>query len=372
MQHINREAILEMVRPDRKCVRSPWSAQKANNTVLRVTFKCPIVIQDSTSKCTMPSRTTNTVSAMDVADAPELSKEERKRLKRARREQEQLQVQVSAGGDSEEMKESEETAERVETAEERAERKRQKKERKAAKRLAAEMGSDAPPAAEEDAAMNGAKANAASSSKKRKLTETAASSEDETKVAPAASAAAAPTTVAGFNAQHLIGISGSGSEDAKYQPMLDFAELQSRKTAVEVSDTVMHSVRKYQKPTPIQAQCWPVLLDKRDVIGIAQTGSGKTMGFLLPALAQLVKSMGGKKGFPKPANSTTNKPAPTVLIVSPTRELAIQTTEVCTDAGEAAGVKTVCIYGGVPKEDQKKLLRAGTEACILTLAFLAA
>ena len=85
-------------------------------------------------------------------------------------------------------------------------------------------------------------------------------------------------------------------------------------------------------PNPNQAQCWPPLIAGRDTIGVAKTGSGKTLAFFLPLLEKLL----GKK-----------RSGVRVLILAPTRELAMQSEEVCKAAGGACGVGSVCIYGGL-------------------------
>merc|ERR1712013_832186 len=116
-------------------------------------------------------------------------------------------------------------------------------------------------------------------------------------------------------------------------------------------DSIMKICAGFSNPTPIQAQCWPVLASGRDIIGIAETGSGKTLAFSIPALAHLKHRVEteskSKPGFPK------------MLIVSPTRELAMQSQEVLEAAGKSCGVRSVCVYGGVPKWTQKEALKKG-------------
>jgi ATP-dependent RNA helicase DBP3 len=83
----------------------------------------------------------------------------------------------------------------------------------------------------------------------------------------------------------------------------------------------------------------PILLNKKDCIAIAETGSGKTLAFLIPAFSHI---------FSKTKNLTSPK-YPTVMVVSPTRELAQQINQVCIEAGRFCGIKSVCVYGGVNK-----------------------
>merc|ERR1719464_746008 len=78
--------------------------------------------------------------------------------------------------------------------------------------------------------------------------------------------------------EHNIVLYGKGRK--KFKPLLTFKEL-------GFSKSIMKICEKFDKPTPIQAQCWPILAAGRDVIGIAETGSGKTLAFTIPALTHL-------------------------------------------------------------------------------------
>jgi len=152
-----------------------------------------------------------------------------------------------------------------------------------------------------------------------------------------------------YQAKNNITMFGKGRK--KFKPLQTFAEL-------GFPDTIMKICSGFSNPTPIQAQCWPVLASGRDIIGIAETGSGKTLAFSIPALAHLkhrVETEGrSKAGFPK------------MLIVSPTRELAMQSQEVLEAAGSSCGVRSVCVYGGVPKWTQKEALKKGVEVVVAT------
>ena len=99
----------------------------------------------------------------------------------------------------------------------------------------------------------------------------------------------------------------------------------------------------YAKPTPIQAQAIPHLLDGRDLIGIAQTGTGKTAAFMLPILNHLVKVRRPRHiGHPR------------ALILSPTRELAAQTAENVRKYAKHANLPFACVFGGVSQFGQVK------------------
>ncbi|KAK7205555.1 ATP-dependent rna helicase [Myxozyma melibiosi] len=106
---------------------------------------------------------------------------------------------------------------------------------------------------------------------------------------------------------------------------------------------VLKFLNKYPAPTPIQSASWPALLAGRDVVGVAETGSGKTMAFAVPAISYLISNNPGKKT--------------SVLIISPTRELALQIHENLDDLGKSVGIKSVCVYGGVPKDVQRRELK---------------
>jgi len=115
--------------------------------------------------------------------------------------------------------------------------------------------------------------------------------------------------------------------------------------------SVMAGVRAlgYSVPTPIQLQAIPPIMQGRDVIGLAQTGTGKTAAFVLPILQRLRKSPQGRVR---------------ALIISPTRELAEQTCEVINELGIRTGLQSVAIYGGVSMEQQTRELRSGAEIAV--------
>jgi len=111
----------------------------------------------------------------------------------------------------------------------------------------------------------------------------------------------------------------------------------------------------FEKPTPIQCQGWPMAMSGNDVIGIARTGSGKTLAFLLPALVHI-----NAQPLLKP------KDGPIVLILAPTRELAIQIKGEADKFGYTSSITNTCVYGGAPKRDQAWHLRKGVEIVIAT------
>lgn len=105
----------------------------------------------------------------------------------------------------------------------------------------------------------------------------------------------------------------------------------------------------YSTPTPIQAQAIPLVLEGRDVIGLAQTGTGKTAAFMLPILQRLTQSPRRKVR---------------ALIVAPTRELAEQIHQMTGDLSRGMNLRSLSIYGGVSKKAQVSALRRGVEIVI--------
>ena len=124
----------------------------------------------------------------------------------------------------------------------------------------------------------------------------------------------------------------------------------------------------YASPTPIQAQAWPLAVKGKDVIAIAKTGSGKTCGFLLPALAKIMKQ-GATAAPDMEMVDGRFRPAavvPHAIVLAPTRELAIQIGDECAKFCGAAGAKTVTLYGGASKGDQLRALRSGADVLVAT------
>jgi ATP-dependent RNA helicase RhlE len=112
---------------------------------------------------------------------------------------------------------------------------------------------------------------------------------------------------------------------------------------------------KYDQPTPIQAQTIPSALDGRDILGNAQTGTGKTAAFALPILHRLAE---------KPRKAHPNRPL--ALVLAPTRELAIQIEESFTTYGRHLRLRHVLVYGGVTQGNQVRALQRGAHVLIAT------
>jgi len=114
----------------------------------------------------------------------------------------------------------------------------------------------------------------------------------------------------------------------------------------------------YTTPTPIQAQAIPLILAGRDVMGGAQTGTGKTAGFALPILHKLAPTANTS---PSPARHPVR-----ALILTPTRELAIQVEEAIRAYGKHTGLRSTVVYGGVDIKQQLPIVRGGVEILVAT------
>ncbi|KAF8821747.1 DEAD (Asp-Glu-Ala-Asp) box polypeptide 17 [Cardiosporidium cionae] len=120
-------------------------------------------------------------------------------------------------------------------------------------------------------------------------------------------------------------------------------------------DYILESLRQlgFVAPTPIQIQGWPIAISGRDMIGIAETGSGKTLGFLLPAVVHI-----NAQPYLRPGDG------PIVLVLAPTRELVEQIAQESRNFGASSRIKTAVVYGGVPKRPQAMELRSGVETVL--------
>jgi ATP-dependent RNA helicase RhlE len=114
----------------------------------------------------------------------------------------------------------------------------------------------------------------------------------------------------------------------------------------------------YETPTPVQAAAIPLVLQGRDVLAAAQTGTGKTAAFALPILDRLRED--ANTSF-SPARHPVR-----ALILVPTRELAVQVDEAVRTYGRTVPLRSSVVYGGVPIEPQTKVLRAGVEILVAT------
>lgn len=136
-----------------------------------------------------------------------------------------------------------------------------------------------------------------------------------------------------------------------YNPVTSFE--QCFRDYPEIMEAIQN--QGFAKPSPIQAQAWPILLSGQDMIGIAQTGTGKTLAFLLPAFIHI-------EGQTIPRSERTG---PTVLVLAPTRELALQI-EREVKKYSYKQMKVVCLYGGGSRRDQMDICAQGVDIVIAT------
>ncbi|XP_066535880.1 probable ATP-dependent RNA helicase DDX43 [Hoplias malabaricus] len=120
---------------------------------------------------------------------------------------------------------------------------------------------------------------------------------------------------------------------------------------------IMENIHRvgFKKPTPIQSQAWPIVLKGLDLIGIAQTGTGKTLSYLLPGFIHMDQQ-------PVPRDK---RGGPGMLVLTPTRELALQIEAEC-NKYSYKGFKSICVYGGGDRRAQIKMVTSGVDIVIAT------
>ncbi|KAH8419240.1 hypothetical protein KR222_011834 [Zaprionus bogoriensis] len=154
-----------------------------------------------------------------------------------------------------------------------------------------------------------------------------------------------PYEVQRYRDEHEITVRGQAAN-----PIQDFSE-------AYLPDYVLKEIRRqgYKSPTPIQAQGWPIAMSGSNFVGIAKTGSGKTLGYILPAIVHINNQQPLQRGD-----------GPIALVLAPTRELAQQIQQVATEFGSSSYVRNTCVFGGAPKGGQMRDLQRGCEIVIAT------
>jgi ATP-dependent RNA helicase DDX5/DBP2 len=154
--------------------------------------------------------------------------------------------------------------------------------------------------------------------------------------------------------EHTLTLRGHGAHSNSSSFPAPYIEFQD----TPFSDRIQLALTSagFARPTPIQAQAWPLAVEGKDLISIAKTGSGKTCGFLLPVFHHHQQATGGQfqRGFTKPI----------LLVLAPTRELSVQILEEAQKFGRPLGIRSVCCYGGSSKFPQIQALERGVE-CII-------
>ncbi|KAB0392315.1 hypothetical protein E2I00_008730, partial [Balaenoptera physalus] len=151
-----------------------------------------------------------------------------------------------------------------------------------------------------------------------------------------------------------------------------------------ISMKILNSLKKhgYEKPTPIQTQAIPAIMSGRDLIGIAKTGSGKTIAFLLPMFRHIMDQRSLEEGEgpiegtvyfssvcapqTKVVSGSHGMALQHTVIMTPTRELALQITKECKKFSKTLGLRVVCVYGGTGISEQIAELKRGAEIIVCT------
>ncbi|KAL8714153.1 MAG: hypothetical protein Q9220_001882 [cf. Caloplaca sp. 1 TL-2023] len=172
----------------------------------------------------------------------------------------------------------------------------------------------------------------------------------------------------GENLQKLTDIAVTLESEIGFQPIVKFDD-------AGLHPTVRENVRRcgFAVPTPIQAYCLPAVLKNLDLIGIAQTGSGKTAAYLIPTISKL---MGKAKKLCGPRPDVTSpdfdlrkdgvRAEPLILIVAPTRELSSQIFDEARRLCYRSMLRPCVVYGGGPSSEQMSELRKGCDVLIAT------
>ncbi|KAI9350215.1 P-loop containing nucleoside triphosphate hydrolase protein [Obelidium mucronatum] len=170
-------------------------------------------------------------------------------------------------------------------------------------------------------------------------------------VQSAATSAHSDASVAAFLEANAIAIGNLDNDNAK--PIMDFKDANFPQKMEKI-------LCEFPKPTFIQSVTWPPILHGRDLVGIAATGSGKTIAFGIPAMLHIMNKLATTRVSGSPKRKIQ------ALIMSPTRELAMQIQETFEKFASATGLTSVCLYGGASKYDQKVLLRQGPDIVVAT------
>lgn len=261
-------------------------------------------------------------------------------------------------------------AEASEAEAKKAAKKLRKKEKKAKRKLEESAETEAPKAkkSKKDKSSKSSKKDKSSKSKKKsksKSSDSSSATTTATKAAPALNASDgsnfrknfshllpdqtdfSQSEVDAYRTKHEMKVTNGGT----IKPIRTFAE-----SGFPQSIKGFFAAKGFTTPTPVQAQCWPLVMSGRDVISIAETGSGKTLGFMLPAIVHVLDQK--------------QRQHPAVLAIAPTRELALQIAEVVDEVGKHAGIASATVYGGASKWDQIKQIKQGVQILVATVGRL--
>jgi len=156
-------------------------------------------------------------------------------------------------------------------------------------------------------------------------------------------------------------------EAAEIEPQIEHVDARATFEALGLIDSLVHAVKdaEYEEPTPIQARAIPLVLAGHDLLGCAQTGTGKTAAFALPILQRLSGASNQQENR-QGSQRRSNRRAVRSLILAPTRELAIQIGESFDTYGKYTGLKNTVVFGGVGQDPQVKALDRGVDILVAT------
>ncbi|KAF4471150.1 ATP-dependent RNA helicase DBP3 [Fusarium albosuccineum] len=292
-----------------------------------------------------PSKKTKIADADAAAEKARLKKEKKERKEKKKEKKRKAEEAAEAPAEQADDSEAERAAEK--------ERKKAKKEKKKEKKLKAAEAEQSEESAEQNGDVSKEAPKEKKSKKDKKKSKSASVSADDN--APSNGAYVQTISLSNvpqadidtFLSTNQITITDPNSETNTLRPILEFHQL----PATNLLEKKPSPFAKFKAPTPIQSASWPFTLSARDVIGVAETGSGKTMAFALPCVE---------------AVSAIEKKGTKAVIVSPTRELAMQSHEQLAQLAALNNLKCVCLFGGASKDDQRALLHRGADIIVAT------
>lgn len=293
-----------------------------------------------------PSKKTK-VENGDVVDKAQLKKEKKEKKDKKDKKEKKPKVEEAVetpSGDNEDDAEAQRRAEK--------EAKKARKQEKKEKKLREQKAQEEEKQAEQVPESNGAEApvEKKKKSKKDKKNKSAADAGGSAVLSYVQTISLSNVPQADIDAfveTHQITITDPRTKDATFRPVTEFHHLPS----TNLLEKKPSPFANYKTPTPIQAASWPWTLSGRDAVGVAETGSGKTMAFALPCV-EAVSAIGGK--------------GTKAVIVSPTRELAMQTHVQLAQLAALAKLSCVCLFGGSSKDEQRAQLYRGCDIIVAT------
>jgi len=160
------------------------------------------------------------------------------------------------------------------------------------------------------------------------------------------------TEIEAFRSTHEIVVNDASARgDDSLKPILRFSHLPPSPLIAK------GPFAAFSTPTPIQSASWPFALSGRDIVGVAETGSGKTLAFAVPCVEALHASGAAARAQTGKKAGGSHGARVRAVVVSPTRELALQTQETMASLASHVGLASVCIYGGASKDDQRRILQ---------------